>query len=127
VSALEQAKAVIRSYAEAWKDEEGKALRLFLDDHDRLTRAVDDANERLRLCEVPDGWEAWRINAEAEVERLKEIDRASFRAWEKSEVEVARLTRERQALLVLWQDGPSLPDCHACAVVGAALCGEGEK
>jgi hypothetical protein len=37
------------------------------------------------------------------------------------------VNEERQALLVIWQDGPSLPDCHACAVVGAALRGEGEK
>lgn len=48
-------------------------------------------------------------------------------ALDKAVLRVAELELERQALLVVWQDGPSLPDCHACAVLGAALRGEGEK
>jgi len=48
VSELEQAKAVARSYAEAWKDdEEGKALGSLLADHERLTREVARLREDL--------------------------------------------------------------------------------
>lgn len=41
--------------------------------------------------------------AEAEVERLREIDRASFRAWEKSEAEVERL-RDVERLAAIQHD-----------------------
>jgi hypothetical protein len=78
-----------------------------------------EANERLRLCEVPDGWEAWRIKAEAEVERLRDgaevarlkADMSQVQHWAEGlvietqrlqgiEAEVARLRRERDAALV---------------------------
>jgi len=66
---------------------------------------IAEANERLRLCEVPDGWEAWRIKAEAEVARLRRERDAALvhgpedmvRALEEAQAEVERL---RIALLL---------------------------
>ena len=66
----------------------------------------------------------------AQVEQLKETDRASFRAWEKSEVKVKRL---RTALeeLVAYQNGSPLPSydeewANAMRLADEALRGEGE-
>jgi hypothetical protein len=78
-----------------------------------------EANERLRLCEVPDGWEAWRIKAEAEVEQLRK--------------ELARIVAEARAACAK-PCSCGLPDwpCHAdgdqaCDLVLWLAQEEGEK
>ncbi len=84
-------------------------------------------SERLMLCDVPDGWEAWRLKSEAKVEELTR-ERDTLRkhgdlALENSvraEKAQARLAKVAGAV-AQWQGADSLPDCTACSVLDAAL------
>ena len=105
-----------------------------------LRAQVKELSERLGLCDVPDGWEAWRIKAEAKVEELTRerchhgwkgsaaeaisTPCPSCGLWreraEQAESEVARLAKVAAAV-AQWQGADSLSDCPACAVLDAAL------
>ncbi len=79
---------------------EGMVVQLVGREQD-IRAEVERLNERLSLCEVPDGWEAWRIKAEAEVERLlgailmlrEQLEDLDDRAWTPDE-------RDARAILI---------------------------